>query len=415
MTNPITSLIAAVAEAWSELRVNRGRVIVSLIGVVIAVAALTAAVALGNLVEQGQREQSERWGGRAATLAVSMWSSGPTPLSVDDATAAVREAADRYNIGHLSRRGYTSTRVQLPTGVIDVQTLAVDLPHATMFRNSVPEGRWFVEKDGRQLAPRVLINEVFWERLGKPDLRTHVTLTVLAPNPVTVVVVGVSDPGQMTSDSAMVVLADDLAKLVPAEYLHWFSYEYYLWVPPEHAQALQDRLQSDISGSLPAETTVDIRRSDYAANVGAGEDPFATMRTILGMLSGLVLFLGALGLVNVALVTVRQRIREIGVRRAIGATAGRVFFVAVAENVVATALAGMLGVFIPVLGYQLPAVRAWLNETAGGAVGGLFDFPPFPAEAALTGFIAATAVGALVGLIPALVATRVRVIDAIRF
>ncbi|MET0854000.1 MAG: ABC transporter permease, partial [Microterricola sp.] len=43
------------------------------------------------------------------------------------------------------------------------------------------------------------------------------------------------------------------------------------------------------------------------------------------------------------------------------------------------------------------------------------DFPPFPAEAALLGMVCATVVGALAGLMPALVAVRVKVIDAIRY
>lgn len=46
---------------------------------------------------------------------------------------------------------------------------------------------------------------------------------------------------------------------------------------------------------------------------------------------------------------------------------------------------------------------------------GLNDVPQFPVEAALIGLGAATAVGALAGLLPALVAVRVKVIDAIRF
>ena len=43
------------------------------------------------------------------------------------------------------------------------------------------------------------------------------------------------------------------------------------------------------------------------------------------------------------------------------------------------------------------------------------DFPPFPVEAALLGLVCATVVGALAGLLPALVAVRVKVIDAIRY
>ena len=43
------------------------------------------------------------------------------------------------------------------------------------------------------------------------------------------------------------------------------------------------------------------------------------------------------------------------------------------------------------------------------------DLPPFPLKAAVEGFLAATAVGALAGLIPAIVAVRAKVIDAIRY
>ena len=53
----------------------------------------------------------------------------------------------------------------------------------------------------------------------------------------------------------------------------------------------------------------------------------------------LILLLGALGLVNIAMVTVRGRIREIGVRRSFGATAARVFVAVMLESVVATVVA----------------------------------------------------------------------------
>ena len=45
---------------------------------------------------------------------------------------------------------------------------------------------------------------------------------------------------------------------------------------------------------------------------------------------------------------------------------------------------------------------------------GLVDLPPFPVGAVITGLAAATAVGVLAGALPALIATRIRVIDAIR-
>src|SRR5690606_3924566 len=58
----------------------------------------------------------------------------------------------------------------------------------------------------------------------------------------------------------------------------------------------------------------------------------------------LILLLGALGLVNISLVTVRFRVREIGIRRSYGATGGRIFVGVLMESVVATVLAGAVGV-----------------------------------------------------------------------
>ena len=149
----------------------------------------------------------------------------------------------------------------------------------------------------------------------------------------------------------------------------------------------------------------EVYRSDYAAN---GADPFESIKLVAGGIALLVLFLGALSLVNISLVTIRQRIREIGIRRSFGATAGRVFFAVMMESVVATLAAGVIGVFLAVLVVRSPIVLAAIAP-------GLIDVPAFPVDAALIGLASATAVGALAGLLPALVAVRVKVIDAIRY
>ncbi|WP_223690908.1 ABC transporter permease [Leifsonia poae] len=150
-----------------------------------------------------------------------------------------------------------------------------------------------------------------------------------------------------------------------------------------------------------------VNRQDYAAY--SNGDPFLPITLMVGGVAGLILLLGALGLVNIALVTVRQRIREIGIRRSFGATAGRVFFSVMMESVVATVVAGAVGVAIAILIVKSPLVENLIGQ------GMVTDFPPFPAGAAILGLASATAVGALAGLLPALVAIRVRVIDAIRY
>ncbi len=129
-------------------------------------------------------------------------------------------------------------------------------------------------------------------------------------------------------------------------------------------------------------------------------------RTVARLLL-LALLLGALGLLTISLVTVRYRIREIGIRRSFGATGGRVFFAVMMESVVATFVAGGVGVLAAVLLSRLDIVREYLLQ-------GAQDTPPFPWEAVVVGLVASTVVGALAGLMPALIATRVKVIDAIR-
>ncbi len=74
----------------------------------------------------------------------------------------------------------------------------------------------------------------------------------------------------------------------------------------------------------------------------------------------------------------------------------------------ATVVAGAVGVIVSILVVQSPATRDLIGQ------GMVSDFPPFPVDAAVTGLVAATVVGAIAGLLPALVAVRVKVIDAIR-
>src|SRR5690606_5706676 len=157
---------------------------------------------------------------------------------------------------------------------------------------------------------------------------------------------------------------------------------------------------------LTEEFTVEVRRSDYGAQMGG--DPMLVFTLITGAIAGIVLLLGGLGLVNIQLVAMRQRIREIGVRRSFGATGGRIFLAVMLENVVATLVAGAVGIIIVVVLMQQTFV-------VQGLAPGISDVPPFPFAAALTGLVAAVGVGAIAGLIPALVAVRVKPIDAIRF
>ncbi|MEY9953161.1 ABC transporter permease [Leifsonia sp. EB34] len=403
--NALSALWGAIVEAWQELRIHRTRVLLSLIGVGVAVCALSSVVGFAGIAEQGMREGNERWGGRPALIAVH-------PVEEDSASEERVDAAwatilKRHDIRYSSKVGNTSLPVQFRDGVTSVMAQTVDPAFATMHRTVVKDGRWFRPADEELLAPPIIVNEVFWRRLGSPSLAAHPTATVLqGESKVTAPVIGVVKTPESPDDAMAIVLNSAVGRLAGAQTLPFGAPSLEAWVPPEVATPLVEAIRTEFDQAL-GKDAVSVDRIDYLANRDG--DPLLPLKLGVGGIAVLILLLGALGLVNIAMVTVRHRIREIGVRRSFGATSARIFFAVMMESVVATVVAGAAGVGLSVLAVKNP----WVEEQLGRGM--IADMPPFPVEAAVLGLVAATAVGALAGLLPALVAVRVKVIDAIRY
>src|SRR6187431_1161938 len=126
MSRLLTGFWGAIIEAWAELRIHRTRVLLSLIGVAVAVTALTGVVALGQIAEQAQIEQFERQSGRPAMLSVYTYSTSGEALDPVLTDAAFATAVDRYKIEYSSRNAYITSRVQFADGVQEVGGQAVD-------------------------------------------------------------------------------------------------------------------------------------------------------------------------------------------------------------------------------------------------------------------------------------------------
>ena len=405
MSRILSAFAGAVVEAWAELRIHKTRVLLSLIGVAIAVAALTAVVALTAIAQQSSAEQFEREGGRPATLMVSLYAKGTQPLDLAVVDAVVQDVRDRYKISWDSPNAYSNARVQLIDGVTDISLQLVGEDYATMHRTLLDQGEWFTDRDAQRLAPAIVVNEAMWQRMGQPSLESNPVIEMVSPNKVTAVVIGIVPARYPEEMAAGFMLYEPFVTDLDPAQAAMISPQWEFWVPEELAVDLQTSITSLATAKLGEQFQADVFRSDYAAN---GMDPFEPIRLVAGGIALLVLFLGALSLVNISLVTIRQRIREIGIRRSFGATAGRVFFAVMMESVVATLAAGIVGVFAAVLLVRSPVVLTAIAP-------GIIDIPAFPVEAALVGLACATIVGALAGLLPALVAVRVKVIDAIRY
>ena len=401
----MSGFVGAVLEAWDELRLHKLRVLLALVGVAAAVMAITAVTAAVEMLSQGYKESAERDMGRQVTLQIDAWPTGAdtTPPADLDATYAV--ALERYGITWASRDWSTSAPFRFPDGTRSVEVRAVDPDLGTMQRIAVSEGRWFTEADVDTFAPLLVVNEPFLEALGVSDLTSRPTVLLGDDAPVRATIVGVTATRWEGEMPAVVVLYDQLVRWYTPERTGWGQPVPALkvWVPPDLADDLSPLLQRDVAAALPGwEVQVwDNRSGGFGTLDGAG-------RWVALGIGAFALLLGGLGLVNIALVTVRHRIREIGIRRSFGATSGRIFFGVLMESVVATVVAGLAGVVLAVAVIKNIPVDVLFG-------GGIQDMPPFPVSAALTGMACATGVGALAGAIPATVAVRVKVIDAIRY
>lgn len=403
----MSGFLGSLADAWAEIRVHKLRVLLSLLGIAVSVGALTAVVAISEIAVQAQTEESDRYGGRAATLAVTpMGEAGP--IDADEFHARFEKVTERYGFSHAARFAEgLMVPVHSPDGLRDTYTRLMDPAYPVIHREKPLTGREFRADDVEALAPPVIISEPLWEVLGGVPIEQHPTITLGGPAGGTYQVIGVRPrQGVWDQEKRIDLLFDAYAARVdrlPDE----AALRYDIWVGEDDVAAVAPALAMDLRAGLPAGESIMVDRRDWGASSGI-RDAQAMTELILGGVAGLILALGALSLINIQLVAMRQRVREIGVRRAFGATAGRVFTAVLLESLVATTVAGIIGIALVVAVLRSPLLLDSMFPA-------LVDVPPFPMRAAITGLVAAVVVGALSGFVPALVALRVRVIDAIRF
>ncbi|MEO0795108.1 MAG: ABC transporter permease [Verrucomicrobiota bacterium] len=126
----------------------------------------------------------------------------------------------------------------------------------------------------------------------------------------------------------------------------------------------------------------------------------------LGGVAAITLLVGGIGIANVMLASISERIREIGIRKAVGARGTDIFVQFVAEALVISVIGGFLGVIASVGLVEL--LRDLMPTDKGGQVA-------LSARAMAWGFIFSVVVGFLAGIFPALKAARLPVIDALRY
>ena len=133
-------------------------------------------------------------------------------------------------------------------------------------------------------------------------------------------------------------------------------------------------------------------------------DPIKSGIAVAGLfITGLALFVGAIGIMNITYVSVKERTREIGTRKAVGAKRRTILLQFLIEAVAICLVGGVIGLAV-----------SWLLTTAVAAA-----FPSFPmrfsVSLVVTGLIVSTFTGIFSGFAPALTASRLDPIEALRY
>jgi len=132
-----------------------------------------------------------------------------------------------------------------------------------------------------------------------------------------------------------------------------------------------------------------------------------TLRIFLGLMAGISLIVGGIGIMNIMLVTVSERTREIGLRKAIGATRRNIRNQFLLESIVLTFTGGVLGILLGILISYLVAIGARL-----AGYDWAFIISPF---AVLLAVSVSVITGIVFGIYPALKAAKLDPIDALRY
>jgi putative ABC transport system permease protein len=346
-------LLENVKTALEALFGNRLRSLLTLSGVVIGVFAVTTTISLGQIATAGITGELQAFG--AQSLFVIRDGDHPDGRAFDEADI---EALSRLPIEILRQRSRTVTAVSGDVRVrLALNGTTANAPQIDR-TIEIDRGRFFDERDAQNGAPVVVLSadaaEALFEGVADPVGR-EVILETSGGNRSFYTVIGV----KKRVSGALGAFANDASGDVPLESLYrdvpGMTRGSYDFLPITIAL---DRDAAAIEQQVRA--ILDRRRHPDSYQVQSIEGALSLFNTItvilqalLGGIGGISLLVGGIGILNIMLVSVTERTREIGLRKALGAQPRTILQQFLIEAVVLTVIGGSVGVLLSIVSLWL--------------------------------------------------------------
>ena len=395
--------------AWRSLAANKLRSFLTMLGVIIGVTSVIALVSVGMGVKKNMLDSISRLGSNM--LIVSPGSSnrgGPrgaagsiTTLTFDDAEAIKNKIK---NISYVSPTVRGSYQVVYGhenwnssiTGVVPeyVAIQSLEIKSGLFFSQHDVDVRNRVAVIGSTVATNLFgtVNPVGKKiRIGNAP---YTVIGVLSSK-------GSSSGGQDQDDVVLIPLTTAQERLIGVTYVQSIN------VQVSESDKM-DEVQSNIEKLLRQRHRIREGAEDdfHVRNLTDLMETMSSMSTMitlfLGAIAGISLIVGGVGIMNITLASVTERTREIGIRKAIGATYNSIMLQFLIESTMISVIGGIIGIFVGIGAAQ--AISKFGNFTtviSGVSIVASFGFALF--------------VGVFFGILPARKAARLDPIDALRY